>query len=169
MAADEGWAIEPEIAELIRPQSPQDVGKTHMPTGYYRIDLPTIEPDNLYEFETVHFINVNRKLNIGGFPHLVAQLRHGEIVHVYGTGENSASLLDDEGTEVAPLATLAGGRRRAHVRLPYFGAANQTRNRLDDRRFMDGANGNVSRPPVPVSNSRLHRGLAGTHFLLMGP
>ena len=64
MATDEGWAIEPEIAELIRPQSPQDVGKTHIPIGYYRINLPAIEPDNLYEFETVHFINVNRKLNI---------------------------------------------------------------------------------------------------------
>ena len=125
MANDEGWAIEPEIVELIRPPAPQDAGKTHLQIGYYRINLPATEPDNLYEFETIHFINVNGKLNIGGFPHLVAQLRHGEIVHVYGTGENSASLLDDEGTEVAPLATLAGGRRRAHVRLPYFGAANE--------------------------------------------
>ena len=125
MATDEGWAIEPEIAELIRPQSPQDAGKTHLQIGYYRINLPATEPDNLYEFETIHFINVNGKLNIGGFPHLIAQLRHGEIVHVYGTRGDSASFFDDEGTEVAPLATLAGGRRRAHVRLPYFGAANE--------------------------------------------
>ena len=59
------------------------------------------------------------------FPLYDAQLRHGEVVHVYGTGENSASFFNEEGMEVAPLASLSNGRRRVHVRLPYFGTPDE--------------------------------------------
>jgi hypothetical protein len=126
MAFDEGWAISARLQEAIslRPQPLEKAGKSHLPIGYYRINLSIIEPDNLYEFETVHFINITGQLNIG-HNYLVAQLRHGEIVHVYGTGEDRASFFNEEGTAVAPLVTLACGRRRVHVRLPYFGAMNE--------------------------------------------
>ena len=89
MAFDEGWAISARLQEAIslRPQPLEKAGKSHLPIGYYRINLSIIEPDNLYEFETVHFINITGQLNIG-HNYLVAQLRHGEIVHVYGTGDS---------------------------------------------------------------------------------
>ena len=106
MALDEGWAMPTEIQEVLRPQPLENLGSPYMPIGYYRIDLPVIEGDTLYDFDTVHFINVTRQLSIEAFPYMVAQLRHGEVVHAYGTGENSASFLDEEGIEVAPLATL---------------------------------------------------------------
>ena len=87
MARDEGWAIPAEVQEVLRPRPPENLGKSYMPIGYYRIDLPAIEIDTLYEFENIHFINITRKISIGCFPYMVAQLRHGEVVHVYGTGE----------------------------------------------------------------------------------
>jgi hypothetical protein len=103
----------------------ENLGKPYMPIGYYRIDLPAIEVDTLYEFDTVHFINVTKKLEIESCPYMVAQLHHGEVVHVYGAGEDNASFFNEEGSEVAPLATLSNGRRRVHVRLPYFGTTDE--------------------------------------------
>jgi hypothetical protein len=121
MARDEGWDIPREAEEGLRPQRLENLGKSYMPIGYYRIDCQAVEGDTLYEFDTVHFINITRKIHIEPFPYMVAQLRHGEVVHVYGTGEDNARFYDEEGTEVAPLASLRNGRRRVHVRLPYFG------------------------------------------------
>ena len=121
MARDEGWDIPLEVEEGLRPQRLQYLGKSYMPIGYYRVDCQAIESDTLYEFDTVHFVNITRRVHIEPFPYMVAQLRHGEVVHVYGTGEDNARFHDEEGTEVAPLASLRSGRRRVHVRLPYFG------------------------------------------------
>jgi hypothetical protein len=121
MARDEGWDIPLEVEEVLLPQRLENLGKSYMPIGYYRIDCQAIEGDTLYEFDTVHFVNITRKTHIEPFPYMVAQLRHGEVVHVYGTGEDNARFYDEEGTEVAPLMSLRSGRRRVHVRLPYFG------------------------------------------------
>jgi hypothetical protein len=120
-AQDAGWNISVEFERLIPPHSVAELGKTYMPIGYYRIDCQEIDDDALLEFDTVHFVNVTRKTNIESFPYMIAQLRHGEVVHVYGTGENNARFHNEEGTEVAPLLMLSSGRRRVHVRLPYFG------------------------------------------------
>ena len=92
-----------------------------MPIGYYRIDCQAIDDDTIFECDTAHFVNIARKANIESFQYMTAQLRHGEVVHAYGTGEDNARYLDEEGTEVAPLLMLSCGRRRVHVRLPYFG------------------------------------------------
>ena len=121
-AFDHGWLVLPgdEMAQPL-----ENLGKSYMPIGYYRIDLPAIEVDTLYEFDTVHFINVTKKLEIESCPYMVAQLHHGEVVHVYGAGEDNASFFNEEGSEVAPLATLSNGRRRVHVRLPYFGTTDE--------------------------------------------
>ena len=124
MAHDQGWDIptESEAARLLTgtPQRLENLGKSYMPIGYYRIDCQVIEGDTLYEFDTVHFVNITSKVHIEP-SYVVAQLRHGEVVHVYGTGEHNTSVYDEQGTEVAPLASLRNGRKRVHVRLPYFG------------------------------------------------
>ena len=68
MTLDEGWAMPTEIQEVLRPQPLENLGSSHMPIGYYRIDLPVIEGDTLYEVDTVHFINITRKINIEPSP-----------------------------------------------------------------------------------------------------
>ena len=127
MALDTGWNIPLALEQSIRHQSLADLGKRYMPIGYYRIDCQRAYGDTLLEFDTVHFVNVTRKTDIMPLPYMVAQLRHGEVVHVYGTGENNASFHNEEGTEVAPLLTLRNGRRRVHVNLPYFDTTDQIR------------------------------------------
>jgi hypothetical protein len=124
MAYDEGWDIPLDTEAALLPQRLENLGKSYMPIGYYRVDCQSIEGDTLYEFDTVHFVNITRRVHIEPFPYMVAQLRHGEVVHVYGTGVDNARFYDEEGTEVAPLASLRNGRRRVHVRLPYFGTTN---------------------------------------------
>jgi hypothetical protein len=124
MAHDEGWDIPLDTEAALLPQRLENLGKSYMPIGYYRVDCQSIESDTLYEFDTVHFVNIARRVHIEPFPYMVAQLRHGEVVHVYGTGEGSARFYDEDGTEVAPLVSLRNGRRRVHVRLPYFGTTN---------------------------------------------
>ena len=127
MALDTGWNIPLVLEQSMRHQSLADLGKRYMPIGYYRIDCQRVCGDTLLEFDTVHFVNVTRKTDIMPLPYMVAQLRHGEVVHVYGTGENNASFHNEEGTEVAPLLTLRNGRRRVHVKLPYFDTTDQIR------------------------------------------
>ena len=118
IAQDAGWNIPVEFERAIPPHSVADLGKTHMPIGYYRIDCQKVCEDALLEFDTVHFVNVTRRTDIESLPYMIAQLRHGEVVHVYGTGESNARFFNEEGTEVAPLLMLSSGRRRVHVRLP---------------------------------------------------
>jgi hypothetical protein len=127
IALDTGWNIPLDLERTMRHRSVADLGKDHMPIGYYRIDCQRVCEDTLLEFDTVHFVNVTRKTNIKSLPYMIAQLRHGEVVHVYGTGENNANFHNEEGTEVAPLLMLRNGRRRVHVQLPYFDTTDQIR------------------------------------------
>ena len=127
IALDTGWNIPLDLEQNMRHHSVADLGKDHMPIGYYRIDCQRVCEDTLLEFDTVHFVNVTRKTNIKSLPYMIAQLRHGEVVHVYGTGENNANFHNEEGTEVAPLLMLRNGRRRVHVQLPYFDTTDQIR------------------------------------------
>ena len=100
-------------------QTPEQGGKTYVDLGLYRIVHPKDDPETLFEFDPLSFVNVSGHLEIMATPYLVAQLRNGEVVHVNGRGRNGrADLFDLDGDEVASLVTLANGRKTGYVHLP---------------------------------------------------
>ena len=123
MACDDGWVIPVDLEPPVDRQWLHNVGCTFIPVGFYRIDCHKSGGDLLYEMDTVHFLNVQNKVEIRYSPTMRAQLRHGEIVHAYGTGEENAGVFDEDDNEVAPLAIAECGRKRVHVRIPYFGSS----------------------------------------------
>ena len=49
MARDGGWDIPLEFEGMMRPQPLENLGKSYMPIGFYRIDCQEIEGDTLYD------------------------------------------------------------------------------------------------------------------------
>ena len=121
MANDEGWFIPVNSEPVLNRQRQRTIGHSFIPIGHYRIDCHRVDEETIYEMDTVHFVNVQNKVEIEYSPTVRAQLRHGEIVHVYGTGEGNARVFDEVNNEVAPIAIAECGRKRVHVRVPYFG------------------------------------------------
>ena len=146
MAFDHGWLVLPGD-EMAQPLG--NLGKSYMPIGYHRIDLPAIEVDTLYEFDKVHFINVTKKLEIESCPDMVAQLHHREVVHAYrgrqreflqrrryrGSTSGNAEQWTQKG---ARAPTIFWNSRRARW--------------MDDSRIMDGAHKDVSRSPISATD-----------------